>query len=333
MLFAVGEWKANGLPNVKPAWQKELNSTNTDLLLVEYGGSYVVKVKDSGAGLSDEQLSKIFGEGIQFNVNYLQAGGGSGLGLHIAKGIVEEHGGTLVVSSDGIGQGSIFTMEIPVFSVPSDIAYDTPSYRVDDEDTTEGFNDLYQSRQSHSEDNVKSLTAGTNTMSSKGSSSSHSLMNKKILVVDDTLLSRKMLTRLLSANGHDCTAAENGQDAINKYLECDAVAPYTTILMDYEMPEMNGPETAKKLRELGCDSMIIGVTGNVNSDDVEYFKAMGADSVLPKPLGMSALQDVWQDLVHKQQRLKGSVRSSEHLYSPVVTTEEVAVEMVAKELV
>jgi CheY-like chemotaxis protein len=54
--------------------------------------------------------------------------------------------------------------------------------------------------------------------------------------------------------------------------------------MDFEMPVMNGPSATARLRELGCACLIVGVTGNVLSQDVEYFKEMGADAVLPKPL-------------------------------------------------
>jgi signal transduction histidine kinase len=76
-----------------------------------------ITVVDDGAGLSPAQVVDICKEGVQFNVNELQAGGGSGLGLFIGKGIVEQHGGTIQVSSDGLGRGATFVIELPMFRV------------------------------------------------------------------------------------------------------------------------------------------------------------------------------------------------------------------------
>jgi signal transduction histidine kinase len=80
-------------------------------------GAMRITVVDDGAGLSPAQLNDICKEGVQFNANTLQAGGGSGLGLFIGKGIVEQHGGTMRVSSEGLGVGSTFLIELPLFRV------------------------------------------------------------------------------------------------------------------------------------------------------------------------------------------------------------------------
>lgn len=77
-------------------------------------GSLLITVKDSGVGLSAEQCGHLFREGVQFNANKLQGGGGSGLGLFIAKGMAELHSGTLQGSSEGIGKGCTFTVSIVV---------------------------------------------------------------------------------------------------------------------------------------------------------------------------------------------------------------------------
>lgn len=77
-------------------------------------GSLLIMVKDSGIGLSSEQCAHLFREGVQFNANKLQGGGGSGLGLFIAKGMAELHSGTLQGSSEGIGKGCTFTVSVVV---------------------------------------------------------------------------------------------------------------------------------------------------------------------------------------------------------------------------
>jgi len=85
-------------------------------------GCFVVEVQDTGAGLSEEQLLRIFGEGVQFNANVLQAGQGSGLGLFITAGIVALHGGKITVTSAGLGKGTTFTVVLPVIQINDDEA-------------------------------------------------------------------------------------------------------------------------------------------------------------------------------------------------------------------
>ena len=70
---------------------------------------------------------------------------------------------------------------------------------------------------------------------------------------------------------------------------------YDAVLCDYEMPVMDGPTAAKEMRALGCDSFIVGITGNLFPEDVRHFKSCGANLVLPKPLDMTALMDAFME--------------------------------------
>lgn len=169
-----------GLPHVQAPQSAKNN---------EFGharrGSIKIAVADSGVGLSQEQLGQLFNEGIQFDPNKLQHGGGSGLGLHIAKGIVEGHGGTIVASSPGIGQGTTFTVELPLFEFPqgaSKCISPSNQDKVSPCETERTSDDLQQSR--------------------------------RILVVEDSDSSRKMFIRLLERSGMSCIPAANGEEAI-----------------------------------------------------------------------------------------------------------------------
>ena len=124
-------------------------------------GSLSIHVEDWGVGLSPEQLANLFRPGAQCSANNLQAGGGSGFGLYISKGIVEEHKGHLNAVSNGLGKGSTFTTTLPVFYVPS---------------LTEASMDV---------------TIAANGM---GTTAPASL---RILLVDDVASNRKSLSRLL----------------------------------------------------------------------------------------------------------------------------------------
>lgn len=233
--------------------------TNERSIEAENMGSLVVSVEDSGAGMSKEQLNKLFSEGLQFNVNELQAGQGSGLGLYIAKGIVEQHGGTLVASSEGLGQGTTFTLTLPIWRVVEAV-----NHHVDQEESqTNGAMEVNQLR---------------------------------VLVVDDVTSNRKLLCRLLQNSGHLTDQAENGQIALDMTIQSMKDGnPYDSILVDYEMPVMNGPTAVKGMREAGSDAFIVGITGNILPDDVSHFRACGANSVLPKPLKIHDLDGLWTE--------------------------------------
>lgn len=237
----------------------------------EERGFMQIDVTDTGAGLSPEQSAKLFMDGVQFNVNKLQAGKGSGLGLYIAKGIVEQHGGVLTAASEGLGKGTTFTLKVPLFHVPDD---KLPSY----------FKHL-QIERTRSECAV-TLEEG------KTDRTNESL---RILVVDDSVSNRKLLTRLLERRGHICEQVINGLEAVEKVRisRQERGQPYDAIMMDYEMPEMDGPTACKHIRDMGCDSFIVGLTGNVMPEDIEHFKSCGANGVLPKPLKMHLLEEMW----------------------------------------
>ena len=118
---------------------------------------------------------------------------------------------------------------------------------------------------------------------------------KNILLVDDAITNRKVLGRLLKNNNYVCYEASNGQECVDMMKE--AANKYDLILMDYEMPVMNGPTATKLLRELGHTIPIIGLTGNVLQEDNEVFMSHGTNAVLHKPLSIAKFNEVMNALV------------------------------------
>lgn len=239
-------------------------------------GNLHIRVIDTGAGMSPDQVEKLFQDGVQFNANELQAGGGSGLGLYIAKGIVMQHEGTLEATSDGLGQGTTFEMILPLWDITSD-----------------GNDEIYDVELGAPYYDDEGTVTPTDAPSIRMPKS-----KLKVLVVDDIKSNRKLLRRILENKGHECHEAVDGVECMEliKATEGEEI-PYDSILLDYEMPRMDGPTCAKEIRctMLHDDINIIGVTGNVLPEDVQFFKKCGANDVLAKPVKIKELTAMWED--------------------------------------
>merc|ERR1712157_121237 len=245
---------------------KDIKLSNGTTQTFMTNGSIVVDVVDTGVGMTPQQLQTVFDVGTQFNANKLQSGGGSGLGLAFAKAIAEQHGGSLRAFSAGKDKGTTFRLDLPL--------------HVDVDNMTRKE---ISSASSSSEHEKKITRVGD-------SADEDELEPMHILVVDDAPMNRKLLTRLLEMNGHTVTTAENGQELIDTVR--NDMVKYDCILVDYEMPVMNGPEACKGAREMGYTGFVVGVTGNLLPEDVGYFMDNGADAVLPKPFKYNALEEL-----------------------------------------
>lgn len=247
-------WSGNSMKNSK---LKVSNFVLKDgkKMKVNHTGFMKFVVSDTGKGMTQTQIRRLLHKGIDFNVNRLQAGNASGLGLWVAKGIVMRHGGTLTAHSHGPGKGSVFTVSLPTYDI----------------------------------DDPKPISKDAKTGDNKDV-----IGILKVLVVDDAKMNLKLLMRLVAKKGHKVDGAEDGAIAVEKASNAmDEDADYDVILMDYQMPNMDGPTATRILRSKGCNAFICGVTGNVMAEDIKHFKKCGANAVLHKPAKMKALEDLW----------------------------------------
>ena len=122
-----------------------------------------------------------------------------------------------------------------------------------------------------------------------------------ILVVDDVALNRKIVCRLMRGEGYVCFEAVDGQECVDymKRSEEGTQDPVDLILMDYEMPRMNGPTATEVLISLGIRVPVIGITGNALKEDFDFFMDHGALAVLAKPLVISGL-NIWIDELNSE---------------------------------
>lgn len=158
----------------------------------------MICVKDSGVGMSAENVKRLFQEGVQFNPNELQGGQGSGLGLWILQGIVQLHKGRLYATSEGEGKGSEFILELPLYR-PRELLCVLEECR----ETSARDRDALQRQMS-----------GLSTESQE----MWRTRFRRVLVVDDSATSRRMLCRSLSEQGCHCTEACDGRDCVDLVL-------------------------------------------------------------------------------------------------------------------
>ncbi|KAL3926540.1 MAG: hypothetical protein SGARI_005573 [Bacillariaceae sp.] len=158
-----------------------------------------ISVDDDGVGMSSDQLKRVFDDGTQFNANKLQAGGGSGLGLSIARGIVVQHGGELSCSSEGLGKGTTFTVMLPIYEELGSVL----SGNVESMQVNIGDHSIYGCDVESKESKAVNEASPDFTMP-----------NLRILVVDDSITNRKLCMRLLERAGHRTAGACDGQEAV-----------------------------------------------------------------------------------------------------------------------
>ena len=203
------------------------------------------EIKDSGIGMNEEQIKKIFQPFTQADGSTTRKYGGTGLGLTITNSFIELMGSKLEVESN-LGLGSRFCF---------DIIFDTV-------DTTKDISEL----------------ATIINIDEKP------VFEAEILVCEDNSLNQMVIADHLSKVGIKTVIAENGKvgvDYVNERIKNGK--PFDLIFMDIHMPEMDGLDAAKKLLELNIETPIIALTANIMANDRETYIETGMRDCLPKP--------------------------------------------------
>jgi signal transduction histidine kinase/ActR/RegA family two-component response regulator len=220
-------------------------------LTVQRGGSDELSfaVRDSGIGLTEEGLGKLFKSFSQADSSTTRKYGGTGLGLAISKRLAELMGGTMSAESAGPGQGSTFrfSMRAPQAEAPQP---------------------------------AQAKPAIDPAMAER-----HPL---RILLAEDNLVNQKLAMRVLAQMGYRADLAKNGVEAI----EALERQPYDVVLMDVQMPEMDGLEASRRIVArwpLAGRPRIVAMTANATQGDREECLAAGMDDYLTKPFRVEHL--------------------------------------------
>ena len=208
-----------------------------------------MQVIDTGIGISKEKLPHLFDPFMQADASTSRRYGGTGLGLAITHYIAELLGGQLTVQS-APGTGSTFTMTIPTGSL-------------------EGVNMLDRPAEAARAPAPGPQAPGPRT-----------LAGIRVLLAEDGIDNQRLIQAVLSRAGASVEIAENGRVAVSK---ADAET-FDVILMDMQMPEMDGYQATGILRNRGCDAPILALTAHAMSVDRQRCLAAGCDDHLAKPI-------------------------------------------------
>ncbi len=241
-------------------------------------------VTDTGIGISPEAAARLFTNFSQADSSTSRKYGGTGLGLAISKLLAEGMGGRIGLES-AEGQGSTFWFELPL--EPYDQELD-PDDMVDA--AAPGTPPGHQA--AHDSPAQPQRVAA-------GQEAGKASLSKQILLVEDHPVNQKLATVLLNRLGYEVELAVNGLEAVKAAAE----KTYAVILMDMQMPEMDGLEATRAIRAstgTNQNSPIIGLTANAMQADLDACRAAGMNDVLTKPIDrnlMALCMNHWAPLV------------------------------------
>ena len=222
------------------------------------------QVQDNGIGISPEFLKHIFDPFTRENNTTASGVPGTGLGMAITKNLVDLMGGTISVESTQ-GKGSTFRVEL-------ELRYGASLAEISQQEETILPNP-----------------------------DANGLEGLKVLAAEDNDINAEILEELLSLEGVSCERTVNGLEALERFQQTPP-GYYDAILLDIQMPVMNGYEAARAIRDLDRPDAkaipIVAITANAFAEDVQNAMDAGMNAHLSKPIDMEILKSVLEDLIH-----------------------------------
>ena len=217
-------------------------------------GNFVFTVKDNGIGIAEDQKEHIFEAFSRVEDSRTSAVAGTGLGLSIVKSYVDMAGGTIHVESEP-GKGTEFILRIPL---EIQNIQTLPSEEMKKAEEKDDIQDKEES----------SMLGGLH-----------------VLLVEDNELNREIAQELLETMGAEVDCAENGKEAVDQFTASEP-GRYDVVLMDLQMPVMDGLEASRQIRGSGREDQnvpIFALSANDGEEDIRNIREAGMNGHLSKP--------------------------------------------------
>ena len=233
----------------------------------------VISVSDTGQGMTEEQVSKLFDEYSRFNMEANRTTEGTGLGMSITRNLINLMNGDIAIKSKP-GEGSTFTVRFPQGKIGHEAL------------GTEMAENLHLFRTSSSAQ-MKRVQIKRDYMP-YGS----------VLIVDDVETNIYVAKGLMTPYGLKIDSADSGFGAIGKIGNHNI---YDIVFMDHMMPQMDGIETTHRIRAMGYTQPIVALTANAVTGQAEVFLSNGFDDFISKPIDMRQLNTILNKFIRDKQ--------------------------------
>lgn len=255
-------------------------------------GLLTMDVIDSGIGMTAEQLERVFEPFSQADTSMTRRFGGTGLGLAITRRIARLLGGDLTVTSQ-INQGSTFSLTVStgsldgvaVVTAPAPVSAESTSTipAVDNSDTQDTPVARIPAERPVNAQNGQRQARSTAKKSTQNSTPS--MPDGRVLIVEDGPDNQRIVSYLLRKAGLDVDIADNGLEGVEAAkASLSEGRPYDLILMDMQMPVMDGYTATGTLRESGWTRPIVALTAHALKEEVDRCLSAGCDAFLRKPI-------------------------------------------------
>ncbi|MDR1838498.1 MAG: response regulator [Treponema sp.] len=239
----------------------------------------IFQIKDTGQGMTPEQVSKLFDESTRFDLEANRTTEGTGLGMTITRNLINLMYGKILVKSV-VGEGTTVTVRLP--------------------QKTDGFgiSGIIGKEMAESLGQFKL----SNSIQFKKSQVTHEYMPYgRILIVDDVETNLYVAKGLMAPYGLNIDLATSGFEAVDKIKEGNV---YDIVFMDHMMPKMDGIETTKLLREMGYSHPVVALTANALAGHAELFLKSGFDGFVSKPIDIRQLNVTLNRFIRDKQSVE-----------------------------